>query len=61
MLRNATVWLVGSTTQTAGRPLASVRAEAGTSMTGAEPSWMVPVTVAPSRIASGGFVSPTLT
>ena len=40
MLRNETVWLVGSTTQTAGRPLASVRADAGTSITGAEPSWM---------------------
>ena len=36
MLRSATVCVAGSTTQTAGRPFASVSAVAGTSMTSAE-------------------------
>ena len=60
-MRSDTVWLCGSTTHTAGRPFASVSALAGTSTPGGAASLMRPVTVAPSRMASGGSVMPTLT
>ena len=60
-MRRDTVWLCGSTTHTAGRPSVSVSALAGTSTPGGADSRMRPVTVAPSRMASGGSMMPTLT
>src|SRR5262249_59362070 len=56
-----TVWLVGSTTHTAGLWLLFVSAVAGISMVGPEFTVTTPVTVAPSRISSGGSLKPTLT
>src|SRR5215510_16225477 len=55
-----TVLFEGSTTQTAGWLLNFVSAVAGMLMTGTESPSMRPVTVAPSRIAGGGSVKPTL-
>jgi hypothetical protein len=58
--RSETVVSAGSTTQTAGRPSARVRAEAGTTMPAAVSSCMRPVTVEPRRMAAGGSTRPTL-
>ena len=61
MARIDTVRLAGSTIQTAGWRFNSVRAEAGIVITDAVSICTRPVTVAPSRIASGGSVRPTFT
>ena len=61
MLRRATVLVCGSSTQTAGAPWVEVRAEFGISMPATPPSWMLPVTVEPRRMAAGGLASPTRT
>src|SRR5271169_3130615 len=60
-LRIDTVWLDGSTIQTAACWFALVKAVAGISMVGVESVCIVPLTVAPSRLASGGSVKPTFT
>src|SRR5690606_4304640 len=61
-LRSDTVPLSASSTQTAGRPSAEVSAEAGMRMAPpSPPSWMLPVTVVPRRIAAGGSARPTRT
>ena len=60
-LRTETVLAAGSTIHTAGRWFILVRAEDGISIIG--PAFVLtrPMTVAPSRIAGGGSVRPTLT
>ena len=61
-LRSDTVLLAGSTTQTAGVPFArGQRGGRNRRSPGVDSSCIVPVTVAPSRIAPGDRSSPTLT
>src|SRR5262249_23643711 len=56
-----TVSADGSTIHTAGCPLNFVSAVAGISITGTDSISIRPITVAPSSIAGGGSVKPTLT
>src|SRR5271165_2319928 len=59
-LRSDTVWLLGSSTHTAGRPSASVSAPGGTCRPAGVDSLTLPVTVEPSCIDGGGSMMPTL-
>src|SRR5262245_6007884 len=59
--RSETVLVDGSKSQTAAPPWDEVSAEAGIRIPASPPRWMLPVTVDPRRIASGGSASPTLT